>query len=159
MKRLSPYDRGLLGWALFCAVGAAVLLVVLMSACATPTEPSMRSCESACSETVAEPLGNAETLVWMRLAREDVAAMARRGEITLSRDLDTVADPEVQWRSCPFWVGNICAAGSTELTGNLIRVSTFDRPRRGPLVQHETRNALLIRTGNGHLANLVTGSE
>lgn len=128
----------------------------------SPTEPEYRSsCESGCTDSAPVPLSALETYDWIQRARDEVQAQADRGEIRLSKPLSAIPDPPVDWRPCPWMtrgydtpggpVKNVCAAGQTESDGSVIRVSTWERSRRGPLVQHEARNAFYIKTGNVRL--------
>lgn len=151
--------------ALGCNILALVGLVVILSGCVeSPTEPrTVASCESGCTETTPVPLDAAEVTMWMQKARDEVQAQADRGEIRLSVPLSQIPNPSIQWRPCPWTcsncyaepggpTGRFCAAGSTSSDGRTIRVSTWQRDRRGDLVKWETRNSLYLRSGNGHLA-------
>lgn len=144
--------------------------LLLLTSCQTLTEPDYRtSCESGCRETVAVPLSAADTAYWMQRARDEVQRQADSGAIRLSVPLSQLADPRVEWRPCPWSCGDCydlpgggsspgfdhCAAGLTSSDGRTIYVSTWERARRGVLVQWEMTNSLYLRTGNGNLASKI----
>jgi len=153
-----------------CAIGA-IALFVLFTACETPTEPRYRgSCEAGCSEAVPDPLSPGDVSYWTGRARAFVQAQADSGEIALSVPLERIDDPSIDWRPCPWVCSNcyntpggdgrsICAAGSTSKDGGTILVSTWDRERRGPLVEWEARNSFWIRTGNRRLTQVTTNTD
>jgi len=168
LPTFAAFRRAMFRWDValaVCCIIAFIALAVILTGCSdAPTAPSYRtSCESDCRETVAAPLSPSETQHWMQRARDEVQASADRGEIKLSRPLSSLSDPSVDWRPCPWTCSNcydtpggsgqrLCAAGQTSSDGKMIYISTWQRDRRGTLVQWEARNSLWIRTGNGRLA-------
>jgi hypothetical protein len=136
---------------------ALILISLLFVGCdILPTEPT-RDCahEMGCTERIAVPLDRLEVDYWVERARGEMRARIDSGQVGQP---SSWATPRIEWEACPFFVrdsndfGAVCARASANRDLDRIRVSTFERDLRGPLVMHESLNIFFLRAGRSDLA-------